>query len=90
MNATAAEVIAFAERTGRPLTRWQREATEALFSGRPVAIPAARRSGRTTWQRILTEHAATRGEHVHAVRHDGQWCVTRQPIGYLYAKVRRA
>jgi len=89
---TANEVIEFAERVGRPMTPWQRKLTEAMFSGfdgtawRPVM--ASRPHGRTAHKRVLTEFAAFNGEHVHSAGHDGEWCVTLQPVGFLYARMR--
>lgn len=82
------EVVEFAERIGRPMTPWQRELTEALFSGGTLSyLTVARPHGRTVHKRTLTEFAAVRGEHVHSAGHDGVWCVTRQPAGFLYARV---
>lgn len=84
----AEEVIGFAERIGRPMTSWQRELTAALFSGeRPAYLTAARSRGRIAYMRTLADFAAASGGHVHLAGRDGQWCVTLQPAGFLYARV---
>lgn len=88
MDATAEQVIEFAERNGLPMTPWQRELTTAMFTPGWSYLTAARPNGRTVRKRILTEFAAFKGEHVHAIGRDGQWCVTRQPVGYLYTRIR--
>lgn len=62
----------------KPLPRWHPEAM------------IGRRSGRSTWARMMTALAAGRGEHVHYLGTDGQWCVTAQPIGLLFLKVPSA
>jgi hypothetical protein len=50
---------------------------------------AARQAGKMQASRVATEKAALAGEHVHAVRADGVWCITWQPpLGYLRARLR--
>ena len=85
----AQEVIEFAERIGRPMLPWQAELTRAMLQDRRPAFalyPGSR--GRTAHKRTMTEFSAVHGEHVHSVGHDGEWCVTLQPVGFLYARVR--
>jgi hypothetical protein len=58
------------------------EMSEAMMIG-------GRRGGRSTTHRRQTEWRADHGWHTHAIGHAGQWCVTRQPIGYLYERIPR-
>jgi hypothetical protein len=46
-----------------------------------------RRNGRASMTRLSVERSAVLGEHVHYLDRAGQWCVTRQPIGFLYARI---
>jgi len=48
-----------------------------------------RRGGKATATRRATERAASDGKHVHYAARDGMWCITRQPIGFLYVLLTR-
>lgn len=52
-----------------------------------AAMMGGRRNGRRQLQRQQLEAAALAGQHVHFLARDGQWCVTRQPVGFLWARV---
>jgi hypothetical protein len=69
------------------LEPWQRPLAAALLNGHTVT--GGRRSGRSQIIRWATLRAAGNGEHTHFLAADGLWCVTRQPVGYLWALVRR-
>lgn len=93
MTATAAEVTEFAERIGQPLTRWQRTLAEAVFSPGSPSLGRAtvlRINERTLHRRTIAEFHALRGERVHSLHHDGEWCVTAHPVGYLYSRAATA
>lgn len=50
-------------------------------------IIGGRRGGKMTACRLSVEAAALAGDHVHVLAADGQWCVTAQQIGFLWARV---
>ena len=50
-------------------------------------LPAPRWSGKSLAYRLEIETSALWGDHIHAVARDGVWCVTYQPIGFLWTKV---
>jgi hypothetical protein len=56
----------------------------------PVLAAGGRRSGRSLATRRATEQSAAAGEHTHFLACDGAWCVTRQPVGFLWTLVRRS
>lgn len=45
------------------------------------------RGGKTAAYRQSVEAAALARQHVHALARDGQWCVTAQQPGFLWALV---
>lgn len=57
------------------------------MAGPGVLAVGSRRNGRSQLQRQQIEAAALLGQHVHFLGRDGQWCVTRQPAGFLWARI---
>ena len=47
-----------------------------------------RGNGKATWMRLDVERRARNGEHAHLAARDGLWCVTAQPVGFLWARLR--
>lgn len=75
------------------MTPWQRRMLDRVmdpdFSGFSLRAGeiGGRRAGRVLATRIAIEWAAARGTHIHWACRGGLWCVTRQPIGLLYARL---
>ena len=73
---------------------WQLELAEAMLGGaqiQPVAVSASRAemSGKVQFSRWMTEWSALTGKHTHVLALDGTWCLTVQPVGFLWARVAR-
>jgi hypothetical protein len=80
---------------GTAITPWQRRILDAVIDGQvgrfadAIALSEARSRGygKATAVRLAAEYAAVAGEHIHVGGRDATWCVTRQPVGYLWARV---